>query len=148
PEAEQRITKRYLVPQLSILAAVVIISAVLGMRRGNIGQVIGFAVFAGLFITYIGFMAPRRMRKSLRKCWDTYVLTIGPDYLLRQQADVSDVRLTFKDVKKIEHLPGRYLRVIGNAKYQVIGIPENIENFPEVLASVSQIAPATQQNSD
>jgi hypothetical protein len=51
-------------------------------------------------------------------------------------------------VKKVEHLPGGYLRVIGNAKYQVIGIPESIENFEEVFDTVSLIAPATGRKLD
>jgi hypothetical protein len=113
PAAQQKLTKRYLIPQLLILVAVMVISGVLGMRRANFGTVVVFSIFVGLFITYIAFISPRRMRRSLRKCWDTYILAIGPDYLLRRQADAPDLRLSFTEVKKVEHLPGRYLRVIG-----------------------------------
>ena len=125
-----------------------VISGVLGMRRANFGTVVVFSIFVGLFITYIAFISPRRMRRSLRKCWDTYVLAIGPDYQLRRQADAPDLRLSFTEVKKVEHLPGGYLRVIGNAKYQVIGIPESIENFEEVFDTVSRIAPAAGRKLD
>ncbi|HEY1677037.1 MAG TPA: hypothetical protein VGG04_04975 [Candidatus Sulfotelmatobacter sp.] len=146
--AQQRMTNRYLVPQLLIVALGVVISAVLAMRGAGLGAVVTSSIVIGLFITYMSFVAPRRVRRSLVKCWDTYVLTIGPDYLLRRQADSPDIRLSFTDVKQIEHLPGRYLRVIGNARYQVIGIPESIENFEEVLATVSRIAPATNRKTD
>jgi hypothetical protein len=45
-------------------------------------------------------------------------------------------------------LSGRYIRVIGSAKYKVIGIPESIENFDEVLAAVSKIAPIANPKRD
>lgn len=145
---QRRTIKRLLVPQLFVLVAVMVISGFLGMRRAGFGVIVAYSTFVGLFITYIAFVSPLRVRRTLSKVWDTYVLTIGPDYLLRRQADVPDIRLAFADVRKIERLPGRYLRVIGNVKYQVIGIPESIENFPEVLAAISQIGPPEQQKRD
>lgn len=141
PEAERKITQRYLIPQLGILVAVVVISAILSTRNGNMYQIVGTAVFIGLLITVIAFRSSYRSRKELRQLWSTYNLTIGPDYFLRQQMDSPDIRLLFKDVKRVEHLPGRYLRVIGNNRFDVIGIPESVENFEDVLAVVSQISP-------
>ena len=148
PEAERRITQRYLVPQMAIIVAVIVISAVLVTRNGNMPQIIGRALFVGLLITFIVFRSSYRSRKALRQLWATYVLTIGPDYLLRQQSDSPDIRLLFRDLKKVEHLPGRYLRVVGNERYQIIGIPESVENFADVLAFVSQITPPVQLNRD
>jgi hypothetical protein len=147
-DVQRRTIKRLLVPQMAVLAAMVIVSGFLGMRRSGFTQIVAFAVFVGLYITYMSFVSPRRVRRTLTKVWGTYVLTIGPDYLLRRQADVPDVRLAFEDVKKIERLPGRYLRIIGNARYQAIGIPESIENFPEILTTVSQIVPPAEQRRD
>ena len=123
PEAERR-RQRYLVPQLAILVGVIVLSAVLGARNGNMHEIFATAIFIGLFITVIVFRSSYRSRKALRELWSTYVLNIGPDYLLRQQSNSPDIRLFFRDVKKVEHLPGRYLRVIGNERYQVIGIPK------------------------
>jgi hypothetical protein len=149
PVAEKRLLRRYLIPQLAVLLSLVVISSVLGARNSHTTMgMIGFAVFAGLFFTYMAFGSPRRVRKKLAKSWETYVLEIGPDYLLRQQADTPDIRLPFQDVKRIEHLPGRYLRVIGLQKHNVIGIPESIENFPEVLQTVAALAPVTTLRSD
>lgn len=148
PEAERRITQRYLIPQAGILVAVIVISALLGTRQGNMYHIVGTALFVGLLITVIVFRSSYRSRKALRQLWSTYVLTIGPDYLLRQQTNSPDIRLFFKDVKKVEHLPGRYLRVVGNARYQVIGIPESVENFGEVLTVVSQISPLAKLDRD
>jgi len=143
PEAQKQLTNRYLVPQLSILGASVLVSTFLGMRKASPGTMIAFVIFAALFITYIGFISPRRMRKNLIKCWDSYTLTIGPDYLLRKQADTPEIRLPFQAIKRIEHLPGRYLRVVGKDTGNVIGIPEGIEDFEGVLNTVSGIVPVT-----
>ncbi len=148
PEAQRRLTRRYLAPQMAIVVAVIVISAMLGMRNGNLPRIVGTALFIGLLITLIAFRSSYRMRKNLRQLWSTYVLTIGPDYLLRQQANSPEIRLPFENVKKVEHLPGRYLRVIGNGLYQVIGIPEDIEKFPEILEIVSRIAPAAKLKRD
>src|ERR1700694_753304 len=148
PEAQKLAIKRYLVPQLLICVAVVLVSCILATRRATVGTAIAFAVFAALFIEYYGFISPRRLRRNLTKCWDTYVLTIGPDYLLRQQADAPDIRLPFDAVRGVEYLPGRYLRVIGSGKYKVIGISESIESFEEVLGTVSKIAPLANPKRD
>jgi len=148
PEAERRIRQRYLVPHLGIIVGVIVLSAVLGTRNGNMHQIVGTAIFIGLFITLIVFRSSYRSRKALRELWSTYVLNIGPDYFLRQQSNSPDIRLLFRDVKKVEHLPGRYLRVVGNERYQVIGIPENIENFADILAIVSRIASPEKLNRD
>jgi hypothetical protein len=101
-----------------------------------------------LYVVYICAVAIPRMRKRLAKCWDTYVLEIGPDYLLRQQADTPEIRIGFSEVKRIEHLSGRYLRVIGNTKRDVIGIPESLENFSNVLLELSNSFPAKHLSHD
>jgi hypothetical protein len=141
PLANRLAIRRYLAPQFAILTAVVIISFFLAVHNAETGGVVGFSVILALFLTYIFFWGPRRILRRQAKCWETYVLTIGADYLIRQQAGTPEIRLPFSDVKRIEHLPGRYLRVVGRERYQVIGIPESIENFEEVLQAVSRIAP-------
>jgi len=149
PTAEKRVVSRYLVPQLAVVLAVVLVSCAIAARNSNsTTEMTVFAVIAGLYFTYAAFVSPRRMRKKLAKGWETYVLEIGPDYLRRQQADTPDIRLPFQDVKRVEHLPGRYLRVIGLQKRNVIGIPESIESFPDVLQTVSTLAPVTTLHRD
>jgi hypothetical protein len=90
-------------------------------------------------ILYLVIWAPRRMKRRLIRCWETYDLEIGQDYLLRQQADLPDLRVKFDEVQGIEHVPGRYLRVIGTPKNRVLGIPEGIEEFDEVLRTLSSV---------
>ena len=88
-------------------------------------------------------MSPRRLHKKLSRCWETYGLEIGPDYLLRRQGDTPDIRLAFSEIKRIERRPGEYVRIVGNQKLHVIGIPEGIEHFDEVWQVVSALAPTT-----
>ena len=127
-----------------ILAAGMIISLLLGIRHGYDRQTtIIMAVVTAVYIAYIAFAMPRKLRKRLAKCWDTYDLEIGPDYFLRRQADTPDLHLKFDEITKVERFPGRYLRVIGNRKQHVIGIPEGIENLEEVLRAVSAAHPVT-----
>ncbi len=147
-EAQRIAVMRYLAPQIGIAAAIIIISFFLALRKATLGTIVGFGIVTALLLVYMFFVSPLRVRRQQVKCWNSYVLTIGPDYLLRQQADTPDIRLSFTAVTRTEHLPGRYLRVIGSAKYQTIGIPESIENFEEIRKAVMEIVPETIRRKD
>ena len=148
PDAQRQAVSR-LVPQIAVIAASLLISAFLVMRSDQNREVpFGLVIFTGGFISYMAFFSVRRSRRNLARCWATYVLEIGPDYLLRQQAGTPDIRLAFREVKRVERLPGRYLRAVGTQKYHVIGIPEEIENFPEILRNVTGLAPVTIRKDD
>jgi len=74
-----------------------------------------FLIMSG-YIAYLVPWYPRRMRRRLVRCWETYDLEIGPDYLLRRQADIPDLRVQFDEFRAAEHVQGRYLRVMARAK--------------------------------
>jgi hypothetical protein len=144
-DAERRQLRSSL-PQLLVMLLAVLLPTF--FVRGNRSVLIVFLLLDALYIAYIGAITIPRMRKRLAKCWDTYVLEIGPDYLLRQQADTPDIRMSFSEVKRIEHLPERYLRVIGNTKRDVIGIPEGLDNFSDVVLELSNIFSSKRLNRD
>jgi hypothetical protein len=147
--AQQRVRSRYVVPQLLLFVGAMLFLFFLGTRHNpGLHFVIPFAIALGLFFTYIAFVSPRRTRRNIEKTWQTYLLEIGPDYLLRTQADTPDLRLAFSQIHSIERLPGRFLRVIGASRQQVIGIPEDIEGFPEILATLSALHPISETSSD
>ena len=144
-DAERRQIRSSL-PQLLVMLLAVLLPTF--FVRSNRSVLIVFLLLDALYIAYIGAITIPRMRKRLAKCWDTYVLEIGPDYMLRQQADTPDIRMSFSEVKRIEYLPERYLRVIGNRKRDVIGIPEGLDNFSDVLLQVSNVFPAKRLGRD
>jgi Na+/H+ antiporter NhaD/arsenite permease-like protein len=147
-DAQRTTIRRYIAPQLAILLAVVVLSYLLAMRKAGIATIIVFGILTALFLAYISFVSPLRIRRRMTKSWNTYVLTIGPDFLLRHQADAPEIRLPFTAIKRVEHLSGRYIRVIGDEKYQVIAIPESIENLDEIRDTLSRAAPATNLTRD
>jgi hypothetical protein len=100
---------------------------------------IQFGVIMAAYTAYVAFWSPRKMKRRLHKCWETYDLEIGQNYFLRRQADLPDLRLQFDEVQAVEHVPGRYLRVIGKPKSRVIGIAEGIEHFDQILEIVSSV---------
>jgi hypothetical protein len=134
-------------PQFLVMLLVVLLPTFF-VARSNRSLLIVFLLLDALYIAYIGAVTIPRMRRRLAKCWDTYVLEIGPDYLLRQQADTPEIRMSFSEVKRIEHLPERYLRVIGNTKRDVIGIPEGLDDFSDVLLELSNVFPAKRLSRD
>jgi hypothetical protein len=138
---------RSALPQLLVMLLLVILPTFFA-ARSNRSALMFLLLLDILYIVYIGAVTIPRMRKRLAKCWDTYVLEIGPDYLLRQQADTPEIRMSFSEVKRIEHLPGRYLRVIGSTKRDVIGIPQGLENFSDVLLELSNVFPTKRLNRD
>jgi hypothetical protein len=147
--AERRIRKVALIPQLTIIVIVLVVSAVLAAHYAeNTRNALTFGLFVAVFLTYIAFASPRRMHRRLTKCWETYVLEIGPDYLLRRQADTPDVRIAFSEVQRVEPSSGVSLRVIGVNKFQMIGIPEGIEHFDEVMVTITALAPVTAPRSN
>ena len=93
------------------------------------------------YIAYLAVWYPRRMRRRLIKCWETYDLEIGHDYLLRRQADLPDLCLQFDEVQAVEHVQRRYLRVTGKNKSRAIAIPEGIDHFDQVLETVFSLRP-------
>lgn len=149
PAAEQRVRDRHLIPYVAIVATCFLISTFLAFRKTvDLASILPLAVIAGLILTYLFFVIPRRTRKVLARCWNSYTLEIGPDYLLRQQADTPDVRLPFSEIKRIERRPGDYVRVVGTKKLHVIGIPHGIEHFDEIWQTLAGLAPVTEHASD
>lgn len=148
PAAERHIRNTLLIPQMSLVVVGILLSLFLVVRNSDFRTTLAVAGFDALFLTYIAFVSPKRMHGHLFKLWQSYVLEIGPDYLLRLQADTPDVRLLFREVRRVERRPGHSLRVIGTDKLQVIGIPEGIERPDEVLQIVTALAPVTPPSGD
>lgn len=142
PDEIKRVMRRFIWPKILILVAVLIVSFVLlaVIEGRSIGTLI-WAIVNLSIIAYMVFISPRRALRRLQKYYETFVLEIGPDCLLRRQAEVPDLRLSFQEIKQIDQLPGRYLRVIAKQRRSVIGIPELIENFSEIQPMILGLAP-------
>jgi hypothetical protein len=142
PAEEKLIRTAYVPTLLLVIALSTAVFVALGATKGSTPRLmLEYGVFMVAYMAYIAFWSPLRMKRRLTKYWATYDLEIGPDYFLRRQADLPDLRLGFEEVRSVEHVPGRYLRVIGKRTGQVISIPEGIEQFENVLSSVSSVRP-------
>jgi hypothetical protein len=142
PGEEKRIRSSYLPPLMIVVVLSTVLFVVLGIRKGATPK--SMTEYGSVMVAYIAYLAfwyPRKMRRQLIKCWETYDLEIGQDYLLRRQADLEDVRLQFDEVQAVERVHGRYLRVIGKTKSRAISIPESIGDFDQVLETVSSLWP-------
>jgi hypothetical protein len=147
--AKQRVHSRYLLPQLGLLAGVLVLGTYLGTRHESDLRlvVIRVLLIAGI-LTWIVFRSLRRLKTSMEKTWATYTLEIGPDYLLRTQADTTDLRLPVAEIQRIERLPGRFVRVVGPSRRLTLGIPEDIEGFSEILGYLGTLKPVSETRSD
>jgi hypothetical protein len=140
PGEEKRIRSSYMPTLVLIIAASTIVFIALGISKGASPRLMtryGF-IMAGYILVLVVWY-PRWMKRRLTRCWETYDLEIGHDYLVRRQADIPDLRLQFDQVRAVEHVQGRYLRVIGKSKGHVIAIPEGIDQFGEVMKTISSV---------
>jgi hypothetical protein len=147
PDEEKRIRSSHMPTLLLLVAASTVVFVALGISKGATPR--SMIEYGSIMIAYIACLAvwyPRTMRRRLTKCWETYDLEIGQDYLLRRQADTDDVRLQFDEVQAVERVPGRCLRVIGESKSRAISIPESIDHFDQVLETVSSLRPIRVRN--
>jgi hypothetical protein len=142
PNEEKRIRSSYMPTLVLVVALSTVVFVALGIRHGATPKLmIQYGLIMAAYISYLAVWYPRRMRRRLIKYWETYDLEIGRDYLLRRQADIPDLRLQFDEVQAVEHVQGRYLRVIGKTKGRAISIPEGIDHFDQVLETVSSLRP-------
>jgi hypothetical protein len=126
PKEEKRIRSSYMPTLVLVVVLSTVVFLALGISKGATSRsmiLYGFLMVAS--VAYLAVWYPRRMRRRLFKCWETYDLEIGGDYLLRRQSDIPDLRLQFDEVQAVEHVQGRYLRVIGKTKSRAISIPES-----------------------
>jgi hypothetical protein len=142
PSEERRIHTWYLPTLVLVVAVPTVVFVVLGISKGATPKIMmGYGLMTAAYIAYLVVWYPRRMKRQLTRCWETYELEVGHDYLLRRQANVPDLRLQFDEVQAVEHVQGRYLRVIGKSKWRVIAIPESIDQFGEILRTISSFCP-------
>jgi hypothetical protein len=142
PNEEKRIRSSYMPTLVLVVVLSTVVFLALGISKGATSRsMILYGLLMIAYVTYLAVWYPRRMRRRLSKCWETYDLEIGHDYLLRRQADIPDLRLQFDEVQAVEHVQGRYLRVIGKTKSRAISIPESIDHFDQVLETVSSLRP-------
>jgi hypothetical protein len=142
PNEEKRIRSSYMPTLVLVVALSSVVFVALGIGKGATARsMIPYALLMVAYVAYLAVWYPRKMRRRLSKCWETYDLEIGHDYLLRRQADIPDLRLQFDEVQAVEHVQGRYLRVIGKTKSCAISIPESIDHFDQVLETVASLRP-------
>lgn len=142
PNEEKRIHTSYLPTLVLVVAASAVVFVALGISKGATPKLMMiYGLIMAAYIACLLVWYPRRMKRRLIRCWETYELEIGHDYLLRRQAGIPDLRLQFDEVQTVEHVQGRYLRVIGKTKGRVIAIPEGIDQFDNVLKTISSFCP-------
>jgi hypothetical protein len=146
PNEEKRIRTAYVPTLVLVVTASTVVFVALGLSKGATPKLmITYGLMMAAYVAYLVVLYPRKMRRRLIRCWETYDLEIGHDYLRRRQADIPDLRLQFDEVQAVEHVQGRYLRVIGKSKGHFIAIPEGIDHFDQVLETVSSLRPVRVQ---
>jgi hypothetical protein len=145
--AEQKRIRTTLLPTLVLVLAIsTVVFIFLGARaNATLWSLVPYGLFMLAYMAYLILWSPRKLRRKLQRCWETYELEVGSNYLVRRQADMPDLCVQFSEVSAVQRIAGRDLRVIGTPKRNIISIPEGIEGFSEILAAVSSIRPVEER---
>ena len=107
PNEEKRIHTSYMPTLVLVVAASTVVFVALGISKGATPKVMmPYVLIMGACIAYLLVWYPRRMKQRLIRCWETYELEIGRDYLLRRQAGIPDLRLQFDEIRAVERVQG------------------------------------------
>jgi hypothetical protein len=145
--AEQKRIRATLLPTLILVLAIsTVVFIFLGVRASaTLGSLVPYGLFMLAYMAHLILWSPRKLKRKLQRCWETYELEVGSNYLVRRQADLPDLCVQFSEVSAVQRIPGRDLRVIGTPKSNIISIPEGIEDYAEILAAVSSIRPVEER---
>lgn len=142
PAEEKRIRARFVPSLLLILGVGLVVDLLLGISHHyTLKSSLVFGTFSAVYVGFLAVWLPRRMTRRLRQCWETYDLEIGNDYLTRRQQNLAELSVRFDEIKRIVHVPGRYIRVTGSASHKVVEIPECIEGFDQIRLELAQFGP-------
>lgn|ERR1700674_531085 len=83
PNEEKRIRSSYIPTLVLVVALSTVVFVALGITQGATPKsMIQYGLIMVAYIAYLAVWYPRRMRRRLLKCWETYDLEIGRDYLI------------------------------------------------------------------
>ncbi len=100
--------------------------------------------FVVLFLLIFGGMGFRRGMKRLAETWPSYILIVGDDYLLKQQAYYPDIRINREEIKTIQKIFTGEISVRTRDWKKFIVIPPSLVGIEEVETLLRQWKPIKQ----
>ncbi len=101
---------------------------------------VAFGITAILVILF-GGLGFRRALKRLAETWPTYTLTVGDDYMVKQQAHYPDIRITRDEIKTIQKIFTGEISVKTRDWKKFIVIPPSLSGIEEVEKVLRQWKP-------
>jgi hypothetical protein len=80
-----------------------------------------------------------------RTIFESYLLTVAPDNLIRAQEHVPSIVLPYADITGITQNRNGSLLIRGRDINQSIGVPAQLENLPALRAQLAALHPITEQ---
>jgi hypothetical protein len=149
PAEQARARSTYIPAFIAIPVVVCIVSFAASLKsQSSLKTLVIYAAGFGAWFAYLAISMSRKTMQQLERCWKTYELEIGPDDLTRRQEGYPDLAIPLMDITKIQRVPGRYVQVHGTERDQVIGIPEALECFDDVVGFLSLHRPIEQRTTE
>lgn len=136
PEGIDPVRKRMLLFGMSFI---VIVLAGVWLIMPDVSPV-GFGAAVLFVIIFVGF-GFRRGVQRLVETWPTYTLTVGDDYILKQQSHYPDIRINRDEVKAIRKVFTGEIAVKTRDWKKFIVIPPSLIGIEEVEAVLNQWTP-------
>jgi hypothetical protein len=97
-----------------------------------------------LFILFIAAVIAFSFWRTLQKqkiVYDSYLLTVGDDYLLKEQSTLKATRLSFDEIERIEKDGYGNLFVYGALQQNIVLVSANIDDYQGVKDLLQSIKP-------
>jgi hypothetical protein len=98
-----------------------------------------------LFISALMIYAVAKSIKAQKENYNNYLLTVGSDFLSRQQSNLPAITLFFNEITQITEDKYGDLLVKGQTNNHVIAISAFIENYDEIKHRLQSLHPITRQ---
>ncbi len=141
PEGYRTIQKRVLLGGC-ISLAIVLLSVGFLVKPASGRDYVAFGLIA-VTVIIIGVVVFSRSLRRFREVWSTYILTIGEDYLLKQQSHYPDIRINRDEIKVIQKSFTGDIVVKARDWRKFIMIPLSLNGLEEVERLLGTWKPVT-----
>jgi hypothetical protein len=143
-EGFKEIQKRVLITTLPIMLIAIIggfiISYFTISNTEIYKNILPFIIPASLAPVGLGMYIGLKRQKAI---YDSYILTINDDCIIREQINTTTIKLPFSEIKKITKSRQGDYSIFGTKSSNLILIPKQIENFEKIeglLINISNIS--------
>ena len=142
PEGFKTIRKQLFTKGLPVMLIAVTTGLLISYftEKGDVENIYANMFFILFFAAVIAFSFWRNLQKQ-KIVYDSYLLTVGNDYILKEQSTLNATRLSFDEIERIEKDEYGNLFIYGDQKQNIVLVSANIDGYQGVKDLLKSIKP-------